>query len=256
MTLQYASDLHLEFGENSSWLKKNPLKPVGDVLILAGDIGYIGDDNYNKHPFWNWASDNFLRTIVIPGNHEFYKGSDINQFHDGWQFDIRPNVKVVYNQAIPLTEKTDLIATTLWSHIESEDSWWVERGVSDFHRIRNGEYRLSSERFNEEHRRCLVFLLKQLGLRQDKKIVVATHHVPSFQLMAPEFEGSTLNGAFTVELEKLIEAHPQITHWIYGHSHRNINKIIGTTHCLSNQLGYVFANEHTTFDPSASIKVE
>ncbi len=56
MKIQYASDLHLEFHENSRWLKENPLIAVGDVLILAGDIGYLGDDNYGRHPFWDWCA--------------------------------------------------------------------------------------------------------------------------------------------------------------------------------------------------------
>ena len=77
MRIQYASDLHLEFSENSSYLKHNPLLAVGDVLVLAGDIGYIGDDNYSKHPFWDWASQNYKQVIVIPGNHEFYKLFDL-----------------------------------------------------------------------------------------------------------------------------------------------------------------------------------
>ena len=71
--------------------------------------------------------------------------------------------------------------------------------------------------------------------------------MPSFELMSPEFKGSDLNGAFTVELGKFIES-SSIEYWIYGHSHRNIDKTIGNTHCISNQLGYVFSNEHGSFD--------
>lgn len=56
MRIQYASDLHLEFSDNYSYLKGNPLVSLGDILVLAGDIGYLNDSNYIKHPFWNWAS--------------------------------------------------------------------------------------------------------------------------------------------------------------------------------------------------------
>ena len=81
-----------------------------------------------------------------------------------------------------------------------------------------------------------------------------THHVPSFQLSSPDFAGSSINGAFTVELDKYIESSP-IEYWIYGHSHRNIYKVIGKTKCVSNQLGYVFHNEHHTFNPEKVIEI-
>lgn len=87
-----------------------------------------------------------------------------------------------------------------------------------------------------------------------ERIVVATHHVPSFALMAEEFKNSSINGAFTVELAGMI-AESRINCWIYGHSHRNIDKMIGSTRCVSNQLGYVFQNEHNTFRRDAVTEI-
>ena len=89
---------------------------------------------------------------------------------------------------------------------------------------------------------------------QAKNIIVATHHVPSFSLMSDEFVGSTINGAFTVELGNFI-ADSRINYWIYGHSHRNIDKTIGATKCVGNQLGYVFQNEHKSFRSDATIEI-
>lgn len=40
MKIQYCSDLHMEFHENMRFMKSLPLEPVGDVLVIAGDVGY------------------------------------------------------------------------------------------------------------------------------------------------------------------------------------------------------------------------
>lgn len=254
MRVQYASDLHLEFGENSRWLKEHPLIPSADILVLAGDIGYLDDDNYISHPFWNRVSEDFNQVIVVPGNHELYKFFDINELRNGWQLEIRHNVRVCYNSVIALNEETDLIASTLWAHIPPSEEYLTERCVSDFKRIRNGEFRLSAQRFNEEHEVCRNFIEKAVSESNAERIVVATHHVPSFALMAEEFKDSSINGAFTVELAGMI-AESRINCWIYGHSHRNIDKMIGSTRCVSNQLGYVFQNEHNTFRRDAVTEI-
>lgn len=254
MKIQYASDLHLEFGANSVYLRNNPLLPVGDMLLLAGDIGYLGDISYINHPFWDCASMNFKRVIVIPGNHELYKSFDINDLHSGWTLKIRDNVECVYNKVISLDSNTDLIATTLWSKVHPRDAFFTERSVSDFHRIRNGEFRLSWERFNDEHCQCRQFLENSLAESEADNIIVMSHHVPSFDLMSDEFSGSPINGAFTVELGNMI-ANSRIKYWIYGHSHRNINKQLGITQCRSNQLGYVSRGEHHSFRPNAIIEL-
>lgn len=254
MRIQYASDLHLEFSANSSYLKQNPLNPIGDILILAGDIGYLNDDNYSKHPFWNWVSDNYQQVIVAVGNHELYKYYDLAKIPHGLVCDIRDNVKCYYNAVVQI-ENIDFIVSTLWAKIPLEEAYLTEQAVSDFHRILYNEETLTWDNFNREHDKCFHFLQEEVSKSVAEHIIVVTHHVPSFQLSSPDYAGSKINGAFTVELERYIENSP-VEYWIYGHSHRNVNKVIGRTKCVSNQLGYVFHNEHYTFDSQKIIEVK
>ena len=52
MRIQYMSDLHLEFQENSRYLKHNELPVTGDVLVLAGDIFSLKDKFAFLFLFW------------------------------------------------------------------------------------------------------------------------------------------------------------------------------------------------------------
>ncbi len=253
MKLQFCSDIHLEFADNWRYLKSTPLIVTGEILILAGDIGYLGDENYNVHPFWDWASTNYKQVIVALGNHEFYKLYDISTLEDGYCYHIRDNVKAYYNSVIKI-DHIDIIVSTLWSHIPFEESYYTEHCVSDFKRIMYGDQLLTSEIFNQEHRRCRDFIFKAAKESCADKIVVVTHHVPSFKMLSSEFKGSKANGAFVVEMYDQI-CDSNIDYWIYGHSHRNIDVNIGSTQCLSNQLGYVAMEDISSFDRSKHIEL-
>jgi hypothetical protein len=253
MKIQYASDLHLEFAENWRFLKEHPLDVVGDILILAGDIGYLGDENYAKHPFWDWASENFSQVICCMGNHEFYKGYDIATLQDGYYLEIRHNVHSYYNGVVHLPD-IDIIVSTLWSQIPLREAYYTEQVVSDFKRIKYNGERLTFAEFNQEHQRCLSFIKKAVADSTAKHKIVVTHHVPSFKMIQPKFKDSLANGAFTVELSDYIE-NSGIEYWIFGHSHYNVDVKIGNTQCLSNQLGYVFSNEHASFVPDKVITI-
>lgn len=253
MKIQYASDLHLEFAENASWLKHHPIEVVGDILVLAGDIGYLGDENYSRHPFWDWASENYKQVIIALGNHEFYKFYDISTLQNGAKLEIRHNVAAYYNSVINF-EDTDIIVSTLWAKIPLQEAAVTENGVSDFRRIvYNGEL-LTFADFNREHIRCLDFIQQSVANSMANHKIVVTHHVPSFRMLCPKFRSSRINGAFTVELSDYIE-NSDIGYWIYGHSHYNKDVKIGSTWCLSNQLGYVFRNEHLTFRRNAVVEI-
>lgn len=253
MKIQYASDFHLEFADNWRYLKNNPLKVTGDVLVLAGDIGYLGDDNYTKHPFWDWASANYQQVICCMGNHEFYKYYDIASLNEGFSLEIRHNVHSYYNAVVSIGD-IDFIISTLWSNIPLREAYYTEQVVSDFRRILHNGDLLSFADFNREHERCLNFIKKAVAESNAKCKIVVSHHVPSFQMLCPKFKGSLVNGAFTVELEDYIKD-SGIDFWIFGHSHYNVDKVIGLTLCVSNQLGYVFHNEHESFDAGKYIQI-
>ena len=253
MKIQYASDLHLEFAENVRYLKHNPMEVAGDILILAGDIGYLGDENYNRHPFWDWASDNFEQVIVALGNHEFYKFFDISTLEDGYRHPIRHNVAAYYNAVVNIGD-TDIVVSTPWSSIPLKNAAYIELVISDFRRIMFKEDYLTFADFNMEHRRCLDFIKSSVEQSSAEHKIVVTHHVPSFRMLCPRFKDSKANGAFIVELEDYIQS-SDIDYWIYGHSHYNVDVRIGNTLCLSNQLGYVFNNEHLGFRKDAIIEI-
>ena len=67
---------------------------------------------------------------------------------------------------------------------------------------------------------------------------------------------SVLNSAFASDDGDLV-SNNRIDVWIYGHSHTNIDAEIGGTKVLSNQMGYVFQNEHLMngFDSGKYIEI-
>ena len=230
MKIQYMSDLHLEFQENSRYLKHNELPVTGDVLVLAGDIFYLRDKVAPLTKFWKWASESYRQVLIVPGNHEFYNYSDVMERGRQWRWMFRENVGYYQNQVVRIDD-TDFVLSTLWSRISPNDGYFVWKGMNDFRQI------------------------KFDGKLLQVHIVVVTHHLPTLQVVAPHHKGSVLNSAFASEYGDLI-AGSRIDAWIYGHSHTNIDAVIGSTRIICNQMGYVFEDEHLMngFDPAKFIE--
>ena len=242
MKIQYASDLHLEMAANRRYMQNIPFEEVEDVLVLAGDVGYLCDKRPPCPNFWEWVSANYREVLLVPGNHEYYQNYDVLADGDSWSREILPNVHYHQNKVVRI-DNVDFILSTLWSHIRPEDEYFVHQGMYDFRQIRYGGRRFTTDDFNAEHQKCLSFIKQSVAESTAEHIVVVTHHLPSLAVVAPQHKGSLLNSAFVTELGSFI-ADSRIDAWIFGHSHANEEATIGNTRLVCNQLGYVAYGEH------------
>ncbi|MCX6164239.1 MAG: metallophosphoesterase [Ignavibacteriae bacterium] len=247
MRIQYCSDLHLEFEQNSKYIINNPLPVNGDVLILAGDIIPLHDEYFNNS-FFSFISENYKKVFWVPGNHEFYY-KDINEFSKSFNIKLRININIVNNIDLHY-ENIQFVFSALWSKISSINEKNIEQSVSDFDCITNNSRKLKAKDFNKLHEECLSFIQQSLSNKKNKTVVV-THHLPSILCNSSVNNNSPINEAFCVDLTDSIEK-SNVNFWIYGHSHFNQKPLyIGNTIMLTNQLGYVHYKEQASFKPNA-----
>ena len=255
MKIQYASDLHLEFAENRNYIEYGGIEPVGDVLVLAGDVSYLGDRKMWKRPFWDWCAEHFRETFIVPGNHEFYGGFDIGRTMADFELVVRSNVRYLNNRSFVLGDM-ELFFTTLWTKIDPTRLWTVQQGMNDYRYCRlNGKSFFAND-VDELHQQCMDWLSKALNKSSAKHKVVVTHHCPTMRQAFNSCPGGALNSAFQVDLDSFIET-SGIDYWIYGHTHfaGGSGTMIGETTLLCNQLGYVIYNEHHAFNRVAYFEV-
>ena len=242
MTIQYASDLHLELTPNARYVRSNPLDVTGEVLVLAGDICNLMGTTLPCLKFWEWASANYREVLIVPGNHEYFHDYDLLKHGDSWSREIQSNVHYHQNRVVRI-DNVDFILSTLWSRIDPEAESITHRGMPDFRQIMYDGHRLTPTDYNTEHAKCLSFIKKSVAESTAERIVVVTHHLPTMAVVAPEHKRSLLNSAFATELGNFI-ADNRIDAWIFGHSHANIDATIGNTRIVCNQLGYVYYREN------------
>lgn len=208
LRVQYASDLHLEFlGDKPVF--PSLLKPVAPVLVLAGDIGQPQRRSYRD--LLHHCSRNWDDVIVVAGNHEYYGGAVKKRLEQcrkvAADFE---NVHFLERERI-VRHGVTFLGCTLWT----QDS---TPRLNDYRLIEaeNGAT-LTVADTNRWHGRDKEWLRLALANVTGPAVVV-THHLPSFRLIAPEFEGSPLNSGFASNCDALLQ--PPVSTWIAGHTHR------------------------------------
>jgi len=241
VTVQICSDIHLELGPRPL---RTFLKPSADVLVLAGDIGDPFRGSYGD--LLRTASTSFSYVLVCAGNHEYYN------YHEA-ESEIEPQIQsqcdrfenVIFlnrrSWSHPTHPNIVFVGCTLWSELPPH-SWRTVRRFSDFDRItirRKPLVKFAPDIYNSWHKRDRKWLENTLTdlTGSVKKVVVVTHHVPSFRLETGDHPFTPLTRCWHAPCDDLIG--PPVALWLFGHTHENMDVTIDGTRCVSNCLGYI-----------------
>lgn len=256
MKIKYISDVHLEFSRFPLVSDEKELDASKDeILLVAGDTilsNYLKEKRTDKEAQnLQWRFEEFLKAVskfknvyMIPGNHEAYGHGDvttnvsiINDFIKRKEID---NVIMLDRDRVSLTDKVDLLATTLWTNMNNEDysTMVTVNGMMNDFRVCNYQGHVFTTRDALfEFKQSFAWLKEQL-LDKSKSYVVMTHHLPSFLGIDPQFKGDPMNYGYASDLDDFIIQNPHISHWIHGHTHYNVDYKIGETRILGNMRGY------------------
>lgn len=240
MKLQVASDIHLE--QNPGLVFGQVIKPSGDVLILAGDIGNPLDPSY--YNFLKECSKAFKHTILIAGNHEYRRAIPMTM-HDvdlnlKAMCDSLKNVYYLAHGQNMCIENVNFIGATMWTPIK--DGMFLEQQLQQLEETWGAQYvnqgrRWGSKEMNKTFQIHLKHIEKAInwGINHNKKNVVVTHHAP---LLDGPFKKKDLplDYLYGTDLSQYIYA-PAITAWFYGHTHHNHSMNYKGTLLASNQYG-------------------
>ena len=253
--IQYASDLHLEFGHQTPF--QSIIKPVASCLALAGDVGRPDQQSYRD--FLEYCSQNWQHTFVVAGNHELYNGGNsevgrVDSAADRLKHCAQisrdfSNVHFMNRDRYELEcEGLSVLGATLWTNLDTAEKQAVaEEGMNDFRFIAvdqqpredSGCHRLLTAADVLTWHRCDREWLRQeiaINASISRPIIVITHHLPTFRLVASKYIASPLTVAFASECPKLL-AHP-VRGWIAGHTHTSARFALGKMQLGVNPRGY------------------
>ncbi len=243
LKVQFVSDLHLEFITSGTL---HLFDPVGDILILAGDIvpGAILSEMKKFIRFLQIYAPKYMHVIHVPGNHEFWSKTTEKSAVPVQEISSRfralsrifPNYHFMTQGIFNITHRNKeyaFIGATLWTHIPKENQEEIKKTMRDYEYIwvktKAGIRRLLPEDTSRYHAIQSRFITKAVSTQKNKNIILITHHKPTKDLdrgVAYETDKTT---TFLVKPIRLA---------IHGHTHVLYDKLINGVRVVSNPKGY------------------
>lgn len=249
MRLLIASDLHLEFGSQTRLSPLLQAAREADLLLLAGDLVSTPAD-----------LESFLRklpcqALIVAGNHEFY-GHDITTSLPQYQAAAKHSGCVLLEKEQRILGGVRFVGCTLWTDLAGgKQAENYDRMINDRRWIRLRGAAFTSEVMRGVHQASVRWLESALDEPFDGPTVVMTHHAPSYRSSHPRWAASPINGAFSSNLDDLVEQY-QPDLWVHGHHHDPADYRIGRTRILCNAYGYDGVEDTSRFKPDLLVEID
>lgn len=218
------SDIHSECHRDRGAYFAQSLPEVPcDAVLVAGDVG----DSETFPDFLRALCTRFDRTpvVYVPGNHEHYDSS-IPEVREKLTFmaKVIPNLCYLDNTVVEIAG-VRIFGATLWFPDDPLNNTY-RRMMPDFRCIRDFDAHVYAE--NQRTRAALVAAQPQ---------VVLTHHLPCYEVVAPQWKTSPIN-RFFVGGDSALVAASGARAWVFGHTHTHIDYVLDEVRMVANPHGY------------------
>lgn len=253
MKVTLVSDLHLECADIRL--------PGGEVLLLAGDIAparlykpslyttslYTEEDLFRPDRVARFFAEEcfkYEKIFYVMGNHEHYDFKFDKTYHY-LKYCIPDNVTILEREH-EIWNGTLFIGATLWTDCNNNDPvtmMAIRDNMNDYQLISKydcSKYRkLTPNDTALEFYRTKKYLEQTIKKYSGTKVVVITHHGPTYMSVPPRYRKHTLmNGAYVSKLDDLILDNTNIKFWCHGHTHDKVDYEVGECRVLCNPRGY------------------
>lgn len=201
-------------------------------VVLAGDIGNPYMDSYKY--ILEHCSSIYRRVFICTGNHEYYHSMSVDyiDYQITKLCNLYDNVYFLNKQTYEFDDIV-ILGCTLWTFIPNEFKHVVTESMNDYNYIPDFNV-YEQNKLHEKHVNWLKSEIEQI--KTNKKLIVVTHHLPTFKLIDDMYKNSNLNHAFAnTDCDDLFKS---VDYWVCGHTHIYANIVIDDCTLIVNPIGY------------------
>ncbi|MEH6628510.1 MAG: metallophosphoesterase [Motiliproteus sp.] len=262
LTLTAVSDIHLCFDERDD-LFQLPVPDDVDLVMMAGDIA---DGCKNTYLDWILNATNGKPVAYTLGNHELYGTRRDKAIRECRTAFTGTHVNFLLNDSFVIND-IRIAGTDLWTDflLDGQGPASIrdaEAKMNDYRKIRVKVKDAYGDRYRKLrgtdtmgwHQQAKCFIRDTLNTSEEP-VILMTHHGVSRKCVSPGYEGDVLNGAYTSNLEPLLEeCKQQPILCVYGHTHQYLCSQLDCGSVLyTNQRGYTGFDRVEGFNPAQRI---